>query len=501
MARRWSCGFELGSMTIEMGTTSNVTISTGAQRRTGSYMAAVSLVSGSKRYSYYWITGTGYNNKYCRVYVYLRNNAPSIETTFIGVALTPTTPECRITVDSSRVLRLYDGAGVIGSPSTPLALNTWHCIEIHTNTGSPYSSGSYIVEAKLNGSIFASTTTGVFSTWDLHYLTIGSNLMAETATGDGFYFDDLGINDDSGSEQNDWCGEGSIIHLRPNAAGDSSDWARGGANSGSNWGQVDEVTPNDATDYVKSTHTLNEKDEHNVGDTSISGKVIRFVAVGLRATADVTGGTQDKITLRIKASAGGTVQEGTEAYNNNGMSWRTNFGSTVGYYRLTSYFQPSTSDRWTVAALNSAQIGYRTSTVGTNLEYITALWALVEYRPILASTLTDVVMVVPTLTKTLTAGKILLESVIVAVNTLKRSIARTYSDIVIVIGNRWIKKFITLTDIALIMPTYTDILQVGRLFTERIVVTGTLIRRIFGSIWSKVGRTLSSFVGIDKPHC
>ena len=66
------------------------------------------------------------------------------------------------------------------------------------------------------------------------------------------YFDDLAINTNSGAYQNSWPGDGKIVHIRPNEAGDNAQWNRGGTDSGANWSQVSEVTPDDINSFVTS---------------------------------------------------------------------------------------------------------------------------------------------------------------------------------------------------------------------------------------------------------
>src|SRR3990172_6946830 len=75
------------------------------------------------------------------------------------------------------------------------------------------------------------------------YVAGGGNRRSEAQTQGEWYFDDIAINSSTGSFQNSYPGAGRIVALRPNAAGDSADFARGGTDSGANWSQTDEVTP------------------------------------------------------------------------------------------------------------------------------------------------------------------------------------------------------------------------------------------------------------------
>jgi hypothetical protein len=110
------------------------------------------------------------------------------------------------------------------------------------------------VEAKVDGaSAFASSSTRSLSSGIRQFL-LGGNLNSEAQTTGDWFFDDLAINDNTGSFQNSYPGEGKIIHLKPNAAGDSNGFSvqvGGTVGSSNNYTRVNEVTPDDATSYKR----------------------------------------------------------------------------------------------------------------------------------------------------------------------------------------------------------------------------------------------------------
>ena len=505
MARLWSSGFELNTIQGSPnfyefdGTTSTGLSISSTVKRSGTYSLRCAPAGSNGNVSHSEAAGSaGINSaRYWRIYFRVDTRPPAENTFMRLMPPTGTAMLVWLTVDSDGILRLYDEDGQIGSASGVLSLATWYRVELLVDR-TP-AAGSHIVRARLDGVEFAGSSSRNLST-QFNSLRVGCNAKtpSEGHTSGLWYIDDWAVNDETGSEQVGWCGEGSIIAIRPNAIGDSSDWARGGSNSGSNWGQLDEVTPNDITDYVRSNGTLNEKDEHNLQTPSFSNSVVRVVQLGVRYRGEAAS-AHDSFVLRLKASSVGTVEE-SSAITPDTTSWHTNTNIAPRPYPLTSYFQPSTSNRWDLTSLTNAQAGYRLSAVSTNRINITALWLNIEYRPIFTATLTDPVVVVPLISRLMTKHA-LVEIVIVHTYSLTRAITRTYTQTVIVVGSL-IKGFYKVySAVIVIVPTYADLFQAGRLFIERIVVRPTLAKRIWASIWSKIGRTNSSYTGIDKPHC
>jgi hypothetical protein len=185
----------------------------------------------------------------------------------------------------------------------------------------------------------------------------------------------LAINNTTGTEQTAWPGAGNIVHLRPVGAGDNA------ADTGT-FADIDDVTPNDATDFINLDPASSVGDYTITNPTSAgigTNDTVVLVHVGVRAreeTSAVTG-----LAVRLKSASGGTTTE-TAFVDVGSTPWITNPGTNPFIYRLTSYVDPSTSTAWTVTGTNSlanAQIGVASNT-DNDLD-VTALWALVEYVP------------------------------------------------------------------------------------------------------------------------
>jgi hypothetical protein len=207
-------------------------------------------------------------------------------------------------------------------------------------------------------------------------VTVGIGVSGTLTSGD-IYFDDLAVNNDSGSFQNSWPGAGSITVLRPNAAGDNTTWT---PSAGSNYAAVDEVTPDDASTYVGSNSAgqIDDYDIDNPGGTV--GTPINVVMVGVRY-AGAGASANATFNARIKASSGGTVESSSNITPSN-TTYVTNANSTPRTYPLILYDLPGASTTaWTGSDLTSTQIGLNLGTASTNAARVSAEWLLVEYTP------------------------------------------------------------------------------------------------------------------------
>jgi hypothetical protein len=153
------------------------------------------------------------------------------------------------------------------------------------------------------------------------------------------YFDDVAVNDTSGAADNSWCGDGRVIAIKPNAAGDVDDFT---PSAGDNYECVDEV-PYNTTDYNESA-TDGHLDLFNLEACGLSGVDILGVDVKWMALKTVANGDQQRAVIKT----GGTEYDGSDqgfdtTYTRLIETWRTN---------------PDTAVAWTTADLDALQAGY-----------------------------------------------------------------------------------------------------------------------------------------------
>lgn len=375
MARLIQSGFELNSATagIEVTATTSGAISSTIPR-TGTY--ALKATGTSQSFiRLNWETSLTAGPFFIRFYFYIDTASNGTTTIFTSVNAN----NLQLKLTSANKLQLFNGASQIGSDSSALSTGQWYRIEVKfDNTG---GAGAGIGEAKIDGaSAFATSSTLTYANNNDDF-NLGGNINSEGKTGT-YYFDDIAVNNSTGSSQNGYPGVGQIVHILPDSAGDQAQWTRAGTDTGANYSQVNEVTPDDAGTSV-STSTLNQEDLHNLAaspSTIGSSDTINVVAVGLRVTG--SGGGGNAVKAEIEASSGGTIEQGASI--SPPAAYRTNNADTnlPSLYSLVLYDLPGASTTaWTKADLDTTQIGYKETTDTTNTLNVTTVWLSVDSTP------------------------------------------------------------------------------------------------------------------------
>lgn len=383
MARKWTTGFELQSA------------SDGVEWSQGFGTPAISTTvkhSGSASFRANPTSATAYfrkngieavfpiataQNGYIRFYLRIAS-APDAQCTIIRVLDDGGTVKVSMRLNTDRTLELWENSSPaqIGSDSPALDIDTWYRIEIAIVSSNINRFTD--ISARIDGVDFAAASglSISYSTGDIR-LDIGATSVCTT----DLYFDDVAVNDSSGSNETSYPGEGHVICLRPDGNGDNVGMgSRGGTDSGADWSQVDEVTPDDATTYYilpDNNDILEVTVEDPVGAGIGTGDTVKFVQVLSRqraATSSVMG-----YNNRIKSASGATVLE-TNDLGGSSTNWITE--DRPGR-NAVAYVDPTTGSAWTVTGTNSLsnmQIGQRARDAAPDV-WLTALWAMVEYVP------------------------------------------------------------------------------------------------------------------------
>lgn len=260
--------------------------------------------------------------------------------------------------------------GSIGTSSTALSANDWHRLELKVDTTG--AAGAHIVELKINGTVEV-TASNRSIIGNAGIISVGGNIAAEAQTQGDWFFDDVAVNDSTGSFQNTYPDAGAILHLRPSATGDNSAWT--GTNT-----DIDEITPDDATTLI-SSNTDGQREDVNIDNTSAVidiGSVINLVSVGVRLNG-VGASANATFTVEISASAGGTYEQSANIIPTD-TTWDTNADNIPRIYPLILYDLPGASTTtWTKTDLDNAQIGANLITSSTNAAQVTTLWLLVDF--------------------------------------------------------------------------------------------------------------------------
>lgn len=379
MARIWSSGFELQTLSnfVEVGSSLGSPGGTGASidttiKRSGAASLRINPSSVTTAYVEHRLGD--FTEFYVRLYLYIAT-APTASTKILTVVDENAPAEVvGLLLNTDRTLQALDVTSDtdIGSPSSPLSTGTWYRIEMYVDT----STTTWHITARVDGVEFVDTDYSAGGSGALNGFIFGALKRTAGTHSADLYFDDIAINDTTGTAQTSWPGAGSIVHMQPNAAGDNNN-----ASSG-DYSSIDEVTPDDATTYAVLNDNgdildVNLESSSNAGIGS--SDTISLVQVGSR-DASVSAATATYVQ-RIKSQASGTVLEGGTCTHNDTTykTVGTGEGGLFGY-QLTSYVDPQAGGAWTPALLDDTQIGVRATDANPDIR-LTTLWLLVEYVP------------------------------------------------------------------------------------------------------------------------
>lgn len=278
-------------------------------------------------------------------------------------------------------LQLSDETGLIGTSSTALVPGTY-VIEVEFD--SHLGAGACVAILRINGVAEVTSTTRTFTSTTVQQFDVGGNLASEAQTVGDWRWTDIAINDNTaGGDQTSWPGAtGEVAYAFAISNGDAnSGVARGGADSGADWSQLDDVPPNDATDYIEMATTsgvcwVKVTDPTSLG---IGGAyIIKLVSVGGRVTLAAAG--TGNWFPSIKSQAAGAVLDGSPV-TLAATTWANNDDSSgLQQYKVTAYADPQSGGAWTTAKLATMQIGAKT-TDGSPATRLTLLWAVIEFVP------------------------------------------------------------------------------------------------------------------------
>lgn len=366
---------------MEMGTFSGTASVSSANPRTGTYHIRINPSAAVGNVTYTFST-SGESTVYIR-FGYCANTHPANNTNIFAIQNDSTAAmEAGLRGTGSGIKVVDSGGTQIGSN---IALDTgrYYLIEIRATCN---GSAASTIECKVDNVVQAYSNT---ATMTVSGLSLGSMRFGSIPTAThSFDIDDIAVNNTTGTDDNAYPGDGRFIMCRPSGPGDNNTWQKsdGSAGSSTNWNQVSEVPPDDATSYLKRISTTIKVDDYAVtASNSIpSGATIKLVQVGVRGGAiSTTASTDRDILLRLKSASGGTVVKSANSTNRlNVNGWTTNTAVSPFNYQLNSYTDPTTGVAWTATGTNSLanmQIGMENQTSVTTEVRVSAIWALVEY--------------------------------------------------------------------------------------------------------------------------
>jgi hypothetical protein len=242
----------------------------------------------------------------------------------------------RISLNAASRLEISrgDGTAVLGTGATILATNTWYYIEVYLLISDTVGKA----QVKLNGVDEIALLTGQDTRADAGAGGDTIDRICVIPDNVNVYVDDMYVNDTTGSYNTGFAGDTRIVAYIPNASGDVTGLT---PTSGSNYTNVDERPPNDATDIVSATGTT-LYDLYNIPNTSGVASV-QAVTLWLRAQKSDAGAKN--VAHIIKS--GSTESSGSDIALS--TSW--------AYYGKHYSIDPTDSAQWTASKVDSLQIG------------------------------------------------------------------------------------------------------------------------------------------------
>lgn len=361
MARLFTCGFEENNTTTTMWTGGGGTI-TSTSPHSGTY--AANLTAGqqlNRNLSATKTTGTLWTRFYWKTSVLTTAN------NFARFLNSGGSANWTLTKTNTGAITLTNNVTTTAVTTTAtVSTGTWYRIEVE-----------HVID-NTTGSIVAKLYTGDESTV-IETLTISGEdtlntdvftlrLLEASGGATVFNYDDVAVNDESGSLQNTWPGPGKTYLLTPN--GDNAvAWTKAGTPAATNWQGVDEV-PGDLanidTDYNYDSGSTNEDRLNltNLGAEVTSNAVLALMDVYARVSASASSGT---MALKVW-NDGGTGTEGP-TLTVNSTTWRILTTAEHQVYSLSGVSK---------ATVDSYSAGYIAKS-GAVEKRVSALWANVEW--------------------------------------------------------------------------------------------------------------------------
>jgi hypothetical protein len=272
-----------------------------------------------------------------------------------------------VRVTSAGKLQLYnaDGTTQVGGDSTnSIGTGQWYRIEVYGEAG---TAGTCDGKVYLDGNLEITTATGTFAgNTAAHDVALFGKITDRNGQSVDFYYDDMYRGDTQY-----FASEMRVAYLRVDGNGTYTAFTAG--TNSSNYLEVDETVPDNATTYVQSA-AANSASTFTLTSTTSAGisgtiRAATFHTYGARVGAGLTHDTR----IRVNSTD----------YDYADTAWT----STANYFERLVLLEvsPNTSVAWTTSELDGAEVGTEETTGSTNRPRVTAVWASVLFTPAAAT--------------------------------------------------------------------------------------------------------------------
>lgn len=271
----------------------------------------------------------------------------------------------------------------VGSASVSVTLNTWHTVlcsfDAATGNGEFYLDGVFVDNENL-----------VAGGLNIDNIYLGQFQPVNSI----IHFDNLIVNDTTGSSETGYPNANErLVYLRPNAVmteaptvgGAGAEYFRtsgGGDGSGTtaNWAEVEEISPDDDTSYVRKNANESNRDWYPIEDIATvgypaAGDTVNVIAVGGRIGGN---GTTDRFFryLYETAAAGVGIQRSGDLNANANAYFMYDVNDLTTRPPFISYLSGVKGSN-----LDGYQIGWEADDANARLIKGSTFWLEVSYIP------------------------------------------------------------------------------------------------------------------------
>mgnify|MGYP001566849821 FL=1 len=265
--------------------------------------------------------------------------------------------EIRLT--SAGKLAAYDINGILlATGATTLSSGTFYRIEFKSDVSSVTDE---VWEVKIDGVSEISGTTPAFMT-EIWGFAVGK-FANKNGNSVDYYFDDIAWRDDA------YPGAGQIEVMQPSAAGNYQTFTRGGADSGNNWDQADELPHNSDTNYLVSDNTVDHAETEALESAASAGVSGTINCAKACSVMKRDGASNGAVRQRVRS---GSTDSDTSS----------NYAATAAYALIAKLHatDPATGSAWLTTGLDGLETG-AVEKSATNKSRMTATYAVVDYTP------------------------------------------------------------------------------------------------------------------------
>lgn len=314
-------------------------------------------------------SSAGSGTWFVRAYWRTTDETPEGDMNLIALVSSGGVEQSTLALKTTGVLRILNSTtATVANMTYVVSPNTWYRLELRHLISNTVGEIEARIYADASDALLDSVSITGEDTLNpgLGQVTFGT-ASASSITG-VHSFDDLAVNDDTGSFQTSWPGQGKIAYLEP-SADTAVAWTKAGsAPAGTNFGGVSELpgAPDDGTTYNQDSGSTNE-DKMALTDTPAevtSNATMKVLDLYGKVSASASSGT---MALKVW-DEGGTGTEGP-TMTVNSTTWRILTGAEHQPYDISTK---------TKANLDSFSGGYIAKS-GAVEKRVSALWANVEW--------------------------------------------------------------------------------------------------------------------------